>query len=232
MTTTFCSACGQALKEGARFCANCGATVVAKPEPAQKPVAPVVTPAVVAPTPVTQSPASPPQFSTDGKHWWDGTKWNVVPTAPASPVLPRPPATLAPPPSVISAAPSSPHKPNHLPRNLAIGFGIALLVLVGILWATGEFSPVSNTTNNTTNPTISKADSGLGTGPIYWHFNCNQDANCMTYGHNELTAAGSNTGIFQDWPDLVSCKQELAAYPTLFPKQWCSTSKKPADTGP
>jgi hypothetical protein len=200
----YCTSCGTGLKPGARFCANCGRAVVAK-----------------------ATPASPPQFSSDGKQWWDGTKWNLVASAPSVAIPPATPVITTRMDSNLSGSPAT-KKSRHLPRSLAIGLGVALLVLVGILWATGEFSPASNTIN----PPTSKADSGLGAGPIYWHFNCNQDANCMTYGHNELTAPGSNTGIFQDWPDLASCKQELAAYPTLFPKQWCSTSKNPADTGP
>jgi hypothetical protein len=81
-TPTFCSACGQALKEGARFCANCGSVVVAKAAPAQSPVGVSPAPAKAILTP--QTPNAPPQFSPDGKWWWNGKQW-VAANQPALP---------------------------------------------------------------------------------------------------------------------------------------------------
>jgi hypothetical protein len=82
-TPVFCSSCGQALKAGAKFCANCGADVVASVETNSSPV-------VVSSTPNAPSPAaSQPQHSPDGRWWWDGTQWTGVPPPTQMPPAPQ-----------------------------------------------------------------------------------------------------------------------------------------------
>lgn len=72
-TPTFCSACGQALKAGARFCANCGASVMASVQAAPSLVALSSTPQVA-----SLPAAGPPQYSADGRWWWNGAHWTAV----------------------------------------------------------------------------------------------------------------------------------------------------------
>ncbi len=79
----FCANCGTALREGASFCTACGYNV-APPSPA----------------PATQETAgeapvrAQPQYSADGKWWWNGTQWMAV--APVRPVAQAMPTEAAP----------------------------------------------------------------------------------------------------------------------------------------
>ena len=200
----FCASCGTKNKPGARFCASCG-----------KPMAVVDSSAdATAPSPshLGVPPAAQPQYSPDGKWWWNGRAWTAVASAP-----------------IAFAAPSPVNKKKRMSfgKRLAIGLcvlAVATSTTAGILWATGEFKPATSTPGS--------ADRGLGPGPYYSHYNCQGDAGCMASGFNELTAPGGGTAIFLDYKDLASCQQSLTQMSVISAKWWCSTSKNPKDTGP
>ena len=66
-------------------------------------------------------PVAPPQWSPDGKWWWDGTRWRALNEA-APPPAPMPPAGDWAPPPVQS------HAPVHAKRTL----GLRVLLLVAL----------------------------------------------------------------------------------------------------
>jgi hypothetical protein len=99
VAASFCSDCGSALREGARFCQACGAAVVVQTDDG-KPIelrGPGVAANTVSATegvprpsaaaaPGNNEPNARPravtgQSSPDGKWWWDGQQWLPVPVA-------------------------------------------------------------------------------------------------------------------------------------------------------
>jgi len=193
------------------------------------------------------------QVSPDGKWWWNGKQWVVMPPVQASPhrelpvvgvnqeplrtseqvaepAQPEPVVASGPQAAALSQEPVMVSEPRAAAMNkkrskrpwyVLAGIAVAVVVAVVILEVTGKFSPT---------PSNNGADSGLGVGPYYLHFNCGGDATCKTLGYNELTAKGGNTGIFVDFPDLASCQKEVTTDAGLKNKEWCSKSKNPLDT--
>ena len=111
----FCTGCGASLKEGSRFCENCG-------RPAAIVQAAFATP--VAAAPVARVRGVVGQRSPDGKWWWNGTQWMAVPQVLAPMVAPR--------------------KRMGLGKRLLLGFGVAGVALVVILILVAKFGPLNN----------------------------------------------------------------------------------------
>jgi hypothetical protein len=74
MAAGFCPNCGAVVAPDVRFCTACGHMLVAAP--ASKYVSGG---GWAAATPKVRS--APPQYSADGKYWWDGLKWGPAPGA-------------------------------------------------------------------------------------------------------------------------------------------------------
>ena len=70
-----------------------------------------------------QQGGATPQFSPDGKWWWDGTKWIAVEPAPA--------AEAASAPAVTAVAPVKAVMP-HQTRSFWIGVGVVVLAFTGM----------------------------------------------------------------------------------------------------
>jgi ribosomal protein L40E len=72
-----CADCGASLPLGALFCAKCGKSV--KATGAKVEVAPATSSAA---KPAATSAVAAPQYSADGKWWWDGQQWVAVVSPP------------------------------------------------------------------------------------------------------------------------------------------------------
>ena len=199
---TFCTSCGAALKIGARFCETCGKPVMVAAAEEVKAAVPAQTSAPVASWAVGQR-------SPDGKWWWDGTQWVLMPQAMA--------------PAIAPAVARQVKKGRG--KFIWLGLGVAVVVLVGILFLASKV------------PTASQGGLGVGAGPYYEHFNCQGASACMTgivsnASSYEAYANNGNTGIDYDFLAMIVCQQVANADAGKGLKTWCSTSKNPGDTGP
>lgn len=82
-----CPRCGSQGIAGERFCTTCGHSLGAVTVAAST-ARPTTPPLAGLAKPMTQQAS--PQYSADGKYWWDGTKWTAI-------SLPKPVSQQAPP---------------------------------------------------------------------------------------------------------------------------------------
>lgn len=107
----FCEKCGTKMPEKSRFCPECGAPAAAAAQPAQPPAA----------SPQPQVQAEPPQVDS-----------NTAPMPPVPPAQqpPQPAQPPVPPPPAAGFSPQGGVQPAGGSKNLALGIGIAALVLL------------------------------------------------------------------------------------------------------